>query len=363
MAYRNHLIVLLAILLAGAAVGEVPEKLQQRILSKAPQIDANRDGTVTIEELRKAYPDLSERHQEAIRKHLPEIVDDQRGLAGQEDAGGQPFAFKRAAGDPETARKKGYNCLLLGHSFFVPTVGQLDDHAQSLGLTNHEQFIVKSGGGSGSPGRLWSSGKRDATHAKRLLESGNVELLAMTAHHIGSTVEDYKRWVDLAVKHNPRTVVVIQSPWAYLMRYPERKEMHELESYTAAVKRANDAVHGVIDQLRKAYPDTTFICIPQGQFMVELWRLHENDKLPEITDVLGKGDARERAQHSIFRDKVGHAGELPQKIGPLFWLYPIYGVDPAEYEAFSTGTQLDLKPLVKQICDNDPYCIFDKSPQ
>lgn len=359
MTLCKHLIVSFAILLAGTAAGDVPEKLQERILSKAPQVDANRDGTVTMQELREAYPDLPERFQQALRKHLPEIIDDQPGDAGHD----KPFAFKRPAGDPEAARKKGYNCLLLGHSFFVPTVGQLDDHAQSLGLTNHKQFVVKSGGASGSPGRLWNSDLPDAIHAKRLLESGNVELLAMTTHHIGSTVEDYRRWIDLAVKHNPRTVVVIQSPWDYIMRYPERKEMHELESYAAAVEKANDAVHGVIDQLREAHPDTTFICIPQGRFMVELWRLHENNKLPEITDVLGKGSAKERAQRSIFRDKVGHAGELPQKIGPLFWLYPIYGVDPAEYKAFSTGTQLDLKPMIKQICDDDPYCIFPKNPR
>ena len=45
-----------------------------------------------------------------------------------------------------------------------------------------------------------------------------------------------------------------------------------------------------IDALRKNYPKTTFFCIPQGQVLVELWRLFDKGQLPEVTKLKSRDE-------------------------------------------------------------------------
>ncbi|MEM1227469.1 MAG: EF-hand domain-containing protein [Planctomycetota bacterium] len=344
----NTLVCLLLVsLVAEITAAQIPEQFQRTILANAPQADVNGDGRITTDELKQVYPILPETYQRVIRRRLPGVIDDAPGRGNQPKA--KPsFEFVRPAGDPKAGREKGYNCLFMGHSYFVPIVKHIDEHAKKLGLSHHQQYVAPSGGASGSPGRLWTSEKAGVQHAKTLLESGKVELLALTFHYEGSSLKDYRRWVDLALEHNPNTVIVIQSPWSI-------KNQKQLPEYSDTVTQAVQAVHAIMDELRAEFPDTTFLCVPQGQWMVELWRLFEGGQLPELTQFVGKG--RGKLQQALFRDEFGHGGELAEKEGALLWLRVLYGVDLDSYP-HSTNTKADLKSLAQSICDSDPYCSF-----
>jgi hypothetical protein len=57
----------------------------------------------------------------------------------------------------------------------------------------------------------------------------------------------------------------------------------------------------------------------------------------------------------LFVDTGGHGGPLPVKMGALLWLAVIYQVDMNTYE-WPTNTKYDLKQLVQEIVQSDPYC-------
>lgn len=333
----------LLILLGAAAcvwAQEVPENFQSQILLVAPEVDADGDGAVSKDEMLKAFPSLPPRMQRAVKKKVPELFEG----ADESASPGTVFTFSRPAGDPEVAREKGYNCLCLGHSYFVPIVSQIPLHTKALGLTQHQQFQVFDGGPKGSPGMLWNNEKVSAP-AKALLEGGNVELLAMTAHNVGSTVEDYSLWIDLALKHNPKTVFVIQAPWA-------QKQQKTFEQYQADIEDGVQVMSQIIQGLRKKYPNNTIVNVPQNKWMLELWKLKNAGELPEISELIAP--SKQSADKALFRDSHGHGGQLAVQDGVLMWLRVIYGTDLNRYEA-ATMTKYDTKALSQNIIDSDPY--------
>ncbi len=234
----------------------------------------------------------------------------------------------------------GYNCVLMGHSFFVPMARQLEEHAKRAGFENHQQVVSGAGGGKGSPGELWKNLDR-TINSREAIRSGSVNLVGLTAASIGSELADYKRWVDFALEHNPKTSFFIMAPSS---RYQDKS----FEEFEGAWKNTHARLHSGIDDLRKAYPETTFFCIPQGQIKVELWRLFDEGKLPEVTEL------KSRDNPSIFRDNTGHGGQVVIKTGTLLWLASIYQADLDEYD-WDPQTKTDLKALAQKIAKDDPY--------
>jgi len=245
---------------------------------------------------------------------------------------------------------KGYNCLLMGHSFFGPIALQFGEHPARCGFPAHRQVVVTHSGANGSPGKLWASRSKDVIQAKELLVTGQVDLLGLTCYTaVGSDISDYRNWIDLALQYNPKTRIFIQLPWSmYLGR--------TLAEYEAEVAKGTVALHQRIDQLRQIYPQTTFIFIPQAATMTALWRLYDQGKLPEV-QVLHL-DNKEDQRSCLFKDDIGHGGKVPVDMGGLLWLAIIYKVDLKTYQ-YSTNTQFDLKALAQEIAAKDPYCGLD----
>ncbi len=241
----------------------------------------------------------------------------------------------------------GYNCLFMGHSFFSPIARNLPMHAENAGIVSHRQVVVAHGGQGGSPGNLWNSPQEDVARAKEWIATGEVDLIGLTFYpFVASEVEDYRRWVDLALSHNPDTIFVIQAPWAI-------KGKNGFEQYRFAADQMQAMVHERIAKLRELYPDSRFLCLPQGRWMVELWHLYEAGELGEITKFVAP--RHNQSQDSLFSDSFGHGGRLAIREGALLWLAVIYDVDLREYE-YDTGIGYDLKGLVQRIVDEDPYC-------
>ena len=228
----------------------------------------------------------------------------------------------------------------MGHSFFAPIARQFDAHAKRYGFENHKQVISRAGGQNGSPGALWNN-LAATKNSREAIRSGGVDLVGLTVAGAGSDLADYKAWVDFALEHNPKTSFFIMAP-------STRYEGRSFEEFEERWNFIDGAVHGIIDALRKDYPRTTFFCIPQGRIKVELWRLFDKGRLPDVA-ALKSADGP-----SIFRDNTGHGGEVVIKTGTLLWLAAIYGADLAQYE-WDPQTETDLKALAQRIARDDPY--------
>ena len=251
------------------------------------------------------------------------------------------FVLSGASLAEEPAKpKKGYNCVLMGHSFFVPMARQLEEHAKRCGFEDHQQVVTGAGGSKGSPGALWKN-LPDKARSREAIRSGSVNLVGFTLADSGSELADFKAWVDFALEHNPKTSFFIMAPST---RYANKS----FQDFEEGWEHIDTTVHGLIEALRKDYPETTFFCIPQGQVLVELWRLFDKGQLPEVAQL------KSRDESSIFRDNIGHGGEVVVKTGTLLWLATIYEVDLNQYE-WDTQVKTDLKALAQKIAQDDPY--------
>ena len=251
------------------------------------------------------------------------------------------FVLSSASPAEERAKPtRGYNCVLMGHSFFVPMAKQLEEHAKRCGFKEHKQVVSGRGGSKGSPGSLWKN-LPDKDKSRVAIRSGSVNMVGLTLASSGSELADYKAWVDFALKHNPNTSFFIMAPCT---RY-QNKSFKEFEE---GWKKVHAIVHGLIVALRKDYPGTTFFCIPQGKVFVELWRRFDKGQLPEVSKLMSRNES------CIFRDATGHGGKVPITMGTLLWLTTIYKVDLKKYK-WDTKVKTDLKAMAQKIAQDDPY--------
>lgn len=237
---------------------------------------------------------------------------------------------------------KGYHCLFMGHSFFAPIAKAFEEHPARCGFTDHRQTLVYHGGRGGAPKALWNDDSKEVAEAKAELKSGGVDLLGLTFYPQGSQLEDYCRWIDLALEHNPETKLVIHSPWP---RYLNRT----LEQYEMINALKANYISGLIKQLNKRYPNTQFLCIEQGRWMIGLWHAVEEGSLSEITAI--KRTSSGARNECLFLDDLGHGSKIPVQLGALLWLATIYEVDLEQYD-WDTNLEFDAKKLAKEICEN-----------
>jgi hypothetical protein len=240
------------------------------------------------------------------------------------------------AASTEGKSKKGMNCLFIGHSFFVPVSKVFKKLPGQAGVKNHQQQMVFSGGKSGSPGELWKGRKKAAI--QKILESGKIELLGMTFFSAeNSSFKDYKRWIDLALKHNPKTSFFIGLPWA------KSGDKRKLAEYTDKNKKADKILFETVEQLRKKYPDKKFYYLNYGMAYVELKRLFEAGELPEIKTLKGK--------QGIYRDATSHANPILLELSALLWLNTLYDID-IEKTKLKSRVKTDLKKIASKIIAN-----------
>lgn len=229
------------------------------------------------------------------------------------------FAFAGAQDAPAKAEpvfKDGANCLFIGHSFFVPVAKSFDKVAGQNGFSAHQAKFVFSGGMSGAPGALWKNPKRKK-EIEEALATGKVELLGMTAFgQLSSTLEDYQRWIDLALKHNPNTKFFIGLPWV-----PGGTKL-DTDPYNKAIETIGEGLFKTATELRKAYPKNHIYFINYGKVASELKSRHDADKLPDVTKLFGRGEG------ALFSDNVlGHGGPMLLELSALVWLNTLYGAD------------------------------------
>ncbi len=248
-----------------------------------------------------------------------------------------------AFAEEQQPQTKGYNCLFMGHSFFAPIANAFESYPARAGFNEHEQMVVFRGGPNGSPGALWNNRSPQVEKAKAALELGEIDLLALTYYPLKSTIDDYRKWIDLALEGNSEMIFVIHFPWP---RYKDRT----LEQYEFVNRLKLSYLLWVMKELKDEYPGTDFRCIQQGRWMIGLWEAFEEGKLSEISVV--KRTGFQDRDECLFRDTLGHGGMIPIEFGALLWLATIYEVDLEEYD-LKTNIDFDVKSLAKQIYETE----------
>ncbi|MEZ5382029.1 MAG: S-layer homology domain-containing protein [Microthrixaceae bacterium] len=229
----------------------------------------------------------------------------------------------------------GHNSLFIGHSFFRPIADQMDDHAANLGLEDHRQTVVFSGGASGSPQALWeNAGKR--AEIQGVLDGGDVELFGMTYHPDYPSVDGYENWVGYALAKNPNTRFFVAFPWG------TNPGSMDAATYASNWHAAHETIsHGIIDDLRVEFPGVVFYDIPYGQAAAELYARYEAGELPDVDALVSpSGDG-------IFRDSFGHGDSILLDLAELVWLRAIYGIPISGYD--NPGYATDLRPIADAI--------------
>ncbi len=238
--------------------------------------------------------------------------------------------------------RRGYACLFIGHSFFIPVAKSFEKLPGRHAIRGHTQRMVFSGGASGSPGSLWKGRRKSAIQA--ILKTGKVEMLGMTYYNSSnSSAEDYGRWIDFALKYNPDTRFFIGLPWG------KNGSTRDLKEYSAANTRAHLSIHKTILTLRKRYPKTMILCANYGRASYELKGLFEAGNLPGITSLRGRGAS------SIYRDSLGHANDILKDLSALVWLAILYDVDLTKHD-WTPNHKSDIKKIAIRIAaDEAPH--------
>ncbi|MEL6329682.1 MAG: hypothetical protein AAFR38_08480 [Planctomycetota bacterium] len=262
----------------------------------------------------------------------------------------------------QTRLGDGGACLFIGHSYFVPVAARFDAIAQASGLGSHGAGFYFAGGTSGSPGSLWDDADDSRTEIEAMLAPGNVRVLGMTAFgEFGSTVEDYRLWIDLALSYNPDTRFFIGQPWV-----PGGPSL-DTAAYDDAIETAGDNLFQTVAQLRLDYPNTRIEYINYGKTASIMKAEYEAGNLPDVTCLTGCGSA------SLFADPSGHAGPMMTDLCAASWFDAIYGVGfdeltIPEYQSDTASIVADVLaynerfPLPPQDWNLDGACsIFDVS--
>lgn len=249
-----------------------------------------------------------------------------------------PAAAQDLPAKAEPVFKDGANCLFIGHSFFIPVAKSFDTLAQQNGFKSHDLKMVFAPGPGGSPGSLWNNPKQKK-QIEEALATGKIDLLGMTTFGgLGSTLEDYKRWIDLALTHNPKTRFFIGAPWT-----PGGPKL-ENDKFSKAIETSGDRIFKTVTELRKAYTKNHIYFINYGIVASELKGRFDAGKLPDVKEISGLGDT------VLFLDGViGHGGPMMLEMSALVWLETIYGADVAKLK--HSAYKSDVKEIVEGVAE------------
>ncbi|MEM9280812.1 MAG: hypothetical protein AAGA96_03215 [Verrucomicrobiota bacterium] len=223
-------------------------------------------------------------------------------------------------------------CLFIGHSFFVPVAQRFASLPAQSGIGDHRQRTVYARGAAGSPEALWKGPK--AGSIKRALQGGSIDLLGMTFHRPeDSSFEDYQRWVEFALKHNPDTDFFIGLPWS-------RNGGNATAAQMQAMNQEGDRIlTRIVSRLRGVYPNQRFYYLNYGKAAAELNRLFELGELMGAKRLVGAG--------GVYADRTGHANNLLKDLSALLWLKSIYGVSPSG--SFSFPHAVDIQAIALRL--------------
>lgn len=222
----------------------------------------------------------------------------------------------------------------IGHSCVVPAIEPFVKIAVADGYENHTQVRQIAGGAAGAAEAQWNRSD-DQQDAKQALSTGKIDvmtfghLVAANGKSYGCDVEDYKRWIEFGLKHNPDMKFHIQDLWPWLpgAQRSVKFEDFNLADYEAAMTHVSKSLASIVEELNREYPDRVRV-IPVGPAMVELVRKVTKSELPGVDAVLvPPKEASERV--GLYRDMIHPTNVIATLEGYIYYAC-LYGKNPAE---------------------------------
>ena len=280
-------------------------------------------------------------------------VDARRGFVVSADS----FLQTRTQGE-------GYRVVSIGHSCVISALGPFSKVARASGYEGHLSFMQFFGGPGGAPEAQWKR-TGEQQQAKKALGPGRVDVMTF-GHFVGPNgettgckFEDYQRWMDLALEHNPDIRFYIQDLWPWLPTEGRILKLGDfkLGEYEGKMADALLGLRELIVKLDKKYPGRVQ-GIPVGLAMVELVRQLEDRKLPGVDSiVVTPKEAKAIGRVGLYRDMI-HPTDLVAKLQGYIYLATIYGKNPLDLkEGMYPDPELDkmIRGLAWEITVNNPY--------
>ena len=229
----------------------------------------------------------------------------------------RPWAYTVPA-----TKKRGLNCLIYGHEFFIPLAEAIGPVAKKAGITDHQVATFFNKPHQGGPGfgvRFLSvpeDGKPDAGKKLRAaFDTGEIDLLGLTYHQSETgRLEHYKEWFDYVLARNPKAQLLIHLPSSI---DPVRRDHARLNKTGDAILAKFYAT--VVVPLRKAYPDKKIHFWYSGRVASELRRRFDAGELPQVHELVGK--------RGIFSVVGGYPGPFLRDLQGLILYSLIYDVE------------------------------------
>jgi len=223
--------------------------------------------------------------------------------------------------------EKGLTVASMGHSLVPGALDAFEKIVVAAGYEEHKQIRQLRGGVRGTAAAHW--GYTDERQViKPALEKGAVDVLTMAVHYQGSAPDDFGRWIDLGLEHNPDMRFFIMDGWPQLrVKKPEGEnaapiglEIPDMNTFAARQAEIDEKVAGVIKALREKYGEKVFL-LPVGDGMLELRRRLERGKLPGVKQLVGE------KWTSLYSDSI-HPGYATSVMQGYVYYACIYGKNP-----------------------------------
>jgi hypothetical protein len=224
-------------------------------------------------------------------------------------------------------KEQGLTVASMGHSLVPGALEAFVKISAAAGYDGHEQIRQLRGGRRGTAAAHWGyTGERQVI--KPALEKGEADVLTMAVHYQGSAPDDFGRWIELGLKHNPEMRFFIMDGWPQLRpKKPEGEnaapiglEIPDMDTFAAQQSDIDAKVAGVIETLRAEYGNDVYL-LPVGAGMLELRRRLEKGELPGVKQLVGE------KWTSLYSDSI-HPGYATRVMQGYVYFACIYQRDP-----------------------------------
>ena len=255
----------------------------------------------------------------------------------------------------EDVAPDGYKMLLMGNSFFRPYAETFDDMVSYTEIENHDATTVFRGGENGNPYNFWNdSSTSQHQQIKSALDQGNIELFGMTCGasadlDIPDILSGIRNWIQYAVDRNPDISIFLAIPAiTYPADWEEIAQEFGLDTVDEFYDYFDNSVHSnIVDQLRIEFPSTIIFAIPTGRVTQNIVDMYNDNSLLDDIDFFGTQST------AIFRDDLGHQGDIVLEGGGLVWLNSIYKINLEDFD-YDTGFNTDLHQIAIDVMNNHP---------
>ncbi len=315
-------------------------------LKRFPDADANRDGTLTIEEARtyqnklrqpkrkggapstfRVDPgwDAEQFPQHAVSLRSPEEI---KKLYSQVNGG-----KRSSVTSYEKPQDGSLRVVATGHSFMAPGFKTFPLIAKAAGLQQPPLVTHTGGGMTGSARYKWEQENGifqfDRKPIPKLLSSiSNAQWDAMMwGPYYNDRPKYYSCWIDFCLKHNPDMKFYLSDAWPQIAQFggiPKTEDEMTTEVFQRIGKEKRDLYGKLISTLNKSYPGKVFI-LPTCDAMVLAVERYRQGELPGVEGIHTLVGKKGR---SLWRDHIGHLGPGFDRLEGYVFYATMYGRSP-----------------------------------